>query len=82
MCMWGAGTVEVYDRSNYIVTELRKVQEALGSGYLSAFPTEHFDRLRVLAPVWAPFYVVCPPATPQNPTAPFLGGLLRLLGLG
>ena len=29
-----------------------------GSGYLSAFPTEHFDRLQNLESVWAPFYVV------------------------
>lgn len=34
------------------------MQEALGTGYLSAFPTEHFDRLRSLQAVWAPFYVV------------------------
>ncbi len=29
-----------------------------GSGYLSAFPTEHFDRLQNLDPDWAPFYVL------------------------
>ncbi len=47
---------------NVILVELRKVQEALGKqgfpGYLSAFPFEHFDRLRRLQGVWAPFYVV------------------------
>jgi len=37
---------------------LKKVQDKLGCGYLSAFPTEHFDRLQNLQPVWAPYYVV------------------------
>ena len=41
--------------STYIVNELCKCQKALGSGYLSAFPIEHFERLRTLTPVWAPF---------------------------
>lgn len=36
----------------------RQVQDAIGTGYLSAFPEEHFDRLQSLQPVWAPFYVV------------------------
>ena len=36
------------------------MQTALGGGYLSAFPTEHFERLQALKPVWAPFYVVSP----------------------
>ena len=38
--------------------ELHKVQDALGAGYLSAFPKEHFIRLQSLQAVWAPFYVV------------------------
>ena len=45
-------------RTNFIVAELKKVQDKMGGGYLSAFPTEHFDRLQNLQPVWAPFYVV------------------------
>ncbi len=40
-----------------MVTELRKAQEALGNGYLSAFPSSHFDRLEDLKGVWAPYYV-------------------------
>jgi len=47
----------VATRSNSIVAELKKVQDSLGGGYLSAFPTEHFDRLQNLQPVWAPYYV-------------------------
>ncbi len=38
--------------------ELRKCQATIGTGYLSAFPVSHFERLRSLQPVWAPFYVV------------------------
>ncbi len=34
------------------------MQDALGAGYLSAFPKEHFIRLQSLQAVWAPFYVV------------------------
>ena len=41
-----------------LVNDLKKVQDALGGGYLSAFPLEHFERLQALRPVWAPFYVV------------------------
>ena len=42
----------------FILSELKKVQDKLGDGYLSAFPTEHFERLQNLQQVWAPFYVV------------------------
>ena len=42
----------------FVVDELHNVQDKLGGGYLSAFPTEHFDRLEDLQPVWAPYYVV------------------------
>ncbi len=41
------------------IQSFTQVQDAIGTGYLSAFPTEHFDRLQNLQPVWAPFYVVC-----------------------
>lgn len=50
-------------RLEVMVTELRKVQEAMGlGGYLSAFPTEFFDRVESLKPVWAPYYTVGPHA--------------------
>eukprot|EP00884_Botryococcus_braunii_P007107 jgi/Botrbrau1/16398/Bobra.0387s0008.1 len=52
------GQQEVLSRSVLIVQELKKVQDALGGGYLSAFPFEHFLRLRNLVGVWAPFYVI------------------------
>jgi DUF1680 family protein len=41
-----------------MVAELAKCQKALGTGYLSAFPEELFDRLRRGAKVWAPFYTI------------------------
>lgn len=56
-----AGDKEVLDRATFVVSELRKVQQALPGGYLSAFPAEHFERLRRLEGVWAPFYVVSNP---------------------
>ncbi|HTO87763.1 MAG TPA: beta-L-arabinofuranosidase domain-containing protein [Thermoanaerobaculia bacterium] len=43
-------------KANAMVEELAKCQKALGSGYLSAFPEELFDRLRNGVKVWAPFY--------------------------
>ncbi|HSS51474.1 MAG TPA: beta-L-arabinofuranosidase domain-containing protein, partial [Thermoanaerobaculia bacterium] len=45
-------------RGDLMVSELGKCQKALGSGYLSAFPEEFFDRLREGQPVWAPWYTL------------------------
>ncbi len=67
------GDKEAKAKADYMVAELAKVQEKLGGGYLSAFPTELFDRLDTLSgkprpsgPVqpgqaampWAPFYTI------------------------
>ena len=41
-----------------MVAGLAECQKALGSGYLSAFPEEFFDRLRAGENVWAPFYTL------------------------
>lgn len=57
-CNHYAGDRKVLAKADEIIQGLRKVQDALGGGYLSAFPTEHFERLRNLQAVWAPFYVV------------------------
>ncbi|HEY6807817.1 MAG TPA: beta-L-arabinofuranosidase domain-containing protein [Gemmatimonadales bacterium] len=57
--MWaGTGDPEIKARGDLMVTELAKCQQALGNGYLSAFPEEFFDRLRAGKPVWAPFYTL------------------------
>src|SRR5579871_3278958 len=45
-------------RGRYVVGELARCQAAIGSGYLSAFPEELFDRLRLDQPAWAPFYTL------------------------
>ena len=54
----GAGDEELKARANLMVAELAKCQQALGDGYLSAFPKEFFDRLREGKRVWAPFYTL------------------------
>jgi DUF1680 family protein len=41
-----------------MVDALAQCQRAMGTGYLSAFPEELFDRLREGRRVWAPFYTV------------------------
>ena len=50
------GDDAVKGRGAAMVSELAKCQLALGDGYLSAFPTEFFDRLKAGQRVWAPFY--------------------------
>ncbi len=39
-----------------VVSGLAQCQKAIGSGYLSAYPTDLFERLAQGKPVWAPFY--------------------------
>jgi hypothetical protein len=51
----------VLEKAAEVIKELRECQLAM-KGYLSAFPTEHFERLRNLQQVWAPFYVVGHPS--------------------
>jgi uncharacterized protein len=52
------GDETLKNNANIVVAELAKCQDALKSGYLSAFPVEYFDRLRDRVPVWAPFYTL------------------------
>src|ERR1700756_629729 len=44
------GDTSIRARGRYVAAELAKCQRALGSGYLSAFPQELFDRLRAGKP--------------------------------
>src|SRR5436305_12763929 len=54
-----AGDKEAKAKGDVMVADLAKCQEKLGTGgYLSAFPTEWFDRLDARKPVWAPFYTI------------------------
>ncbi|CAN6216324.1 unnamed protein product [Urochloa humidicola] len=42
-----------------VVDALHECQRAGGgTGYLSAFPAEFFDRFEAIAPVWAPYYTI------------------------
>ncbi len=50
------GDAAIKAKGDEMVAELAKCQAQ--SGYLSAFPTEWFDRLDARKPVWAPFYTV------------------------
>ena len=49
---------ELKTKGDYMVAELAKCQQKLSGGYLSAFPTELFDRLKARQKVWAPFYTI------------------------
>ena len=54
-----AGDAEMKARGDEMVSELARCQAKLDAGgYLSAFPTELFDRLDQRKGVWAPFYTV------------------------
>lgn len=52
------GDKDIKSKGDYMVAELAKCQQKLGGGYLSAFPTEFFDRVNARQKVWAPFYTV------------------------
>ncbi|HZS56986.1 MAG TPA: glycoside hydrolase family 127 protein [Bryobacteraceae bacterium] len=52
------GDKDVKAKGDQMVADLAKCQQKLSGGYLSAFPTEWFDRLDARKPVWAPFYTI------------------------
>ena len=54
----GTGDAALAASGRRTVAGLAECQKALGSGYLSAFPEEFFDRLRAGENVWAPFYTL------------------------
>ncbi|KAK7341613.1 hypothetical protein VNO80_24550 [Phaseolus coccineus] len=41
-----------------LVAGLSACQEKIGTGYLSAFPSEFFDRVEAIQEVWAPYYTI------------------------
>src|SRR5215831_6389786 len=45
-------------KADEMVGELAKCQQKLGGRYLSAFPTEFWERLDARKSVWAPFYTI------------------------
>ncbi|HSS00026.1 MAG TPA: glycoside hydrolase family 127 protein [Kofleriaceae bacterium] len=57
--IWASmGDPAAKQRGDKVVAALADCQRARGSGYLSAFPEELFDRLRDNRPAWAPFYTL------------------------
>jgi DUF1680 family protein len=50
------GDQAIKQKGTAVVAALAECQQKLGGGYLSAFPTEFFDRVKVRQKVWAPFY--------------------------
>jgi len=52
------GDAAVRARGTHLAAELARCQAAIGTGYLSAFPVDLFDRLRAGQPAWAPFYTL------------------------
>jgi DUF1680 family protein len=58
--MWAyTGDDRFRERGSLMVAEFTKCQEALNSGYLSAYPETFFDRLESLKDLpWAPYYTL------------------------
>jgi len=52
------GDERVKDKGNAAVSGLAECQAKIGSGYLSAYPEEFFDRVESLRRVWAPYYTL------------------------
>ena len=57
--LWAqTGEPTIRERGVRVAGALAQCQAAIGSGYVSAFPEELFDRLRAGLPAWAPFYTL------------------------
>ncbi len=52
------GDMQLKQRGEEIVKGMAQCQDALGTGYLSAFPVSFFDRLDSGKQVWAPYYTI------------------------
>ncbi|XVF19237.1 hypothetical protein REPUB_Repub11eG0092700 [Reevesia pubescens] len=46
------------DKMSSVVSALSACQKKMSTGYLSAFPSEFFDRFEAIKPVWAPYYTI------------------------
>lgn len=57
--MWASTHNEtLHEKMTAVVDALLECQQKIGTGYLSAFPTEFFDRFEEIRPVWAPYYTI------------------------
>lgn len=52
------GDARLKAKVDAVVAGLAECQEKIGSGYLSAFPEEFFDRVEAQQRVWAPYYTL------------------------
>lgn len=48
----------LFERCKYTVTELKKCQDKIGTGFLGAWPDEYLDRADNGKKVWAPYYTL------------------------
>jgi len=46
------------EKMSSVVDALYDCQKKMGTGYLSAFPSEFFDWVEAIKPVWAPYYTI------------------------
>lgn len=57
--MWASThNVTLQEKMTSVVNALYACQKKIGTGYLSAFPTEFFDRFEAIQSVWAPYYTI------------------------
>ncbi|KAG6783406.1 hypothetical protein POTOM_012853 [Populus tomentosa] len=57
--MWASThNVTLKKKMSAVVSALSACQVKMGAGYLSAFPSELFDRFEAINPVWAPYYTI------------------------
>jgi len=52
------GDAQVRAKGSAVVADLAACQAKVGTGYLSAYPEEFFDRVESLRRVWAPYYTL------------------------
>ncbi|XP_057798233.1 uncharacterized protein LOC131014320 [Salvia miltiorrhiza] len=57
--MWASTHNEsLKQKMDAVVSALSACQQKMGTGYLSAFPSEFFDRFEAIKYVWAPYYTI------------------------
>ena len=57
--MWASTFNDTLEKKmSALVSALSECLEKMGTGYLSAFPSEQFDRFEAIKPVWAPYYTI------------------------
>ncbi|GER38331.1 non-reducing end beta-L-arabinofuranosidase [Striga asiatica] len=57
--MWASThNASLEEKMMLLISALSDCQTKIGTGYLSAFPSELFDRFEALKEVWAPYYTI------------------------